>query len=236
MSFEGGSSNEYIPLYVNPSGLKVLVIGGGSVGARRALMFRDAGAKVVVVASEFSEVLLGASGVELRKLTLPEELDILEKLIDESNIVVIALSDVGLAERIASMALAKGKLVNNAVDHRKGNVIVPFSSNIAGLGIAVTSFGATGLAARLALEKIVKLLREDPEVNAAYRAMSRLKNIIRSTVEDPKIRMRIYNAIHDDEEFRSHIRRGEWRLAYLRGLKIIESFGVTLDPSYYVIS
>jgi len=234
---EGGlsGSGEYIPLYVNPRGLRVLVVGGGSVGSRRALMFRDAGARVVVVASEFSDTLLKASGVELRRLALPEGLDDLEKLVDESDIVVIALSDEGLAERISSMALAKRKLVNNAVDHRKGNVIVPFSSKVSGLSVAITSFGATGLAARLALEKVVELLREDREVNAAYKAMSRLKMVVRSTVKDPKARMKAYYAIHEDEEFRSHIRRGDWKSAYLRGLKIIESLGVTLDPSHYII-
>jgi precorrin-2 dehydrogenase/sirohydrochlorin ferrochelatase len=232
---EPGGSEEYIPLYVNPKGLKVLVVGGGSVGSRRALMFRNAGARVVVVASEFSEILLKAGGVELRKLALPEDLEVLEKLVDESDIVVVALGDEGLAERIASIALAKRKLVNNAVDHRRGNVIVPFSSSIAGLNVAITSFGATGLAARLALEKVVELLRGDREVNAAYKAMGRLKMIIKSTVKDPKARMKAYYAIHEDEEFRSHIRRGDWKSAYLRGLKVIESLGVTLDPSYYII-
>jgi precorrin-2 dehydrogenase/sirohydrochlorin ferrochelatase len=232
---EPGGSGKYIPLYVNPKGLRILVVGGGSVGSRRALMFRDAGARVVVVASEFSDILLKASGIELRRLALPEDLEVLEKLVDESDIVVIALSDEGLAERISSMALAKRKLVNNAVDHRRGNVIVPFSSNVSGLSVAITSFGATGLAARLALEKVVELLREDREVNAAYKAMSRLKTVIRSTVKDPKARMKAYYAIHEDEEFRSHIRRGDWKSAYLRGLKIIESLGVTLDPSHYII-
>jgi len=239
MSLERGdqsSIGEYIPLYVNPKGLKVLVVGGGSVGSRRALMFRNAGAKVIVVGNEFSETLLGARYVELRRLTLPDDFEILERLVDESDIVVVALGDESLARKVASMALAKGKLVNNAVDHRMGNVIVPFSSNVAGLSIAITSFGATGFAARLALEKVVELLEKDLEVNAAYKALSKLKTVIKSTVKDPKVRMKVYYTIHEDEEFRSYVKRGEWKSAYLRGLKIMESLGVTLNPSHYIVS
>jgi len=227
---------EYIPLYVNVRGMKVLVIGGGSVGSRRALMFKKAGASVTVVANNFSETLQGVADIRLKKLGLPEGMNILKELIRESDIIVIALNDEKLADEIASVALDMKKFVNNAIDHSNGNVIVPFSSDIEGLNIAITSFGATGLAARLALDKIVKILREDQEIKAVYKSMSRLKTIIRTVVKDPNIRMRIYHAIYEDEIFRSYVRKGDWSSAYLRGLKIIESFGITLDPSYYIIS
>ena len=229
------TDSTYIPLFINPSGLRVLVVGGGSVGTRRALMFRRAGARVIVVAKEFSKELLD-SDVELREVRLPEDFPVLEKFIEESDLVVIALSDEQLAGRIAKIALAKGKLVNNAVNHREGNVIVPFAATVLGLGVAITSFGVTGLAARIALEKIVKLIEEDREVNAAIKAMGKLKVIIRSKVADPRDRMKLYDIIHGDSEFREYLRRGDWVSAYLRGLKIIESHNIILDPRYYDVS
>jgi len=224
----------YIPLFINPAGLRVLVVGGGVVGTRRALMFKKAGARVTVAAMEFSEELK-AAGVELRRVKLPEDLGILEGLIKESDIIVVAVGDDALASKVASIALSMGKLVNNAVNYREGNVIVPFSAYTSGFGIAVTSFGVSGLAARIALEKAVKLLEGDEEVKATLKALGRLKRVVRAIVSDPKTRMKLYEALEGDEELRSYLRRGDWRSAYLRGLEVIKSHKVPVDPSYYIL-
>ncbi|ESQ23286.1 MAG: FAD binding domain [uncultured Acidilobus sp. MG] len=47
----------YLPLFIDLSGKRVVVFGGGSVGTRRALEFARAGAKVTVVADRFSQEL-----------------------------------------------------------------------------------------------------------------------------------------------------------------------------------
>jgi precorrin-2 dehydrogenase/sirohydrochlorin ferrochelatase len=48
----------FIPLYVDVSTLKVLVIGGGKVGTKRALKLLDAGATVTVLSKDFTPQLL----------------------------------------------------------------------------------------------------------------------------------------------------------------------------------
>ncbi|MDM7274930.1 MAG: bifunctional precorrin-2 dehydrogenase/sirohydrochlorin ferrochelatase [Thermoprotei archaeon] len=219
----------FIPLYVDPSRFKVLIVGGGSVGTRRAFLFRNAGAQVTVVAKEFSGELLKAEGVKLVRLDLPGDLEALEKLIRENDIIVIAVGDERIAEIVAGKALELGKLVNNAVNHRIGNVIVPFRASVGGLEVAVTSKGATGLAARIVLDKIVKLLEEDVEVKAVYEAMSKLKKLIRESIPDPNLRMRLYKEIGEDGKFRGYVSRGDSVSAYKRGLEIIKSYGVRLN-------
>lgn len=224
---------EYLPLFVKMDNIKVLVLGGGSVGTKRALTFRDAGARVTVAAKEFTEELKLSSGLILVPISLPEEMDTLKKLIKEHDLIVVALSDEGLAKEISNFALSEGKLVNNAINYLDGNVIVPLRGRVQGLQIAVTSMGTTSLAARVALSKAIEALESDVEVRAIYEAMGRLKKVIRGTIKDHEVRMKAYEAISIDKEFRELASRGDWVAAYLRGLKIVESFNVAIDPSYY---
>lgn len=230
------SNPKFIPLFINVENLRVLVIGGGMVGTKRALMFRDARAKVTVAAREFSEELKSRHDIDLITINLPKDMEVLKEIIMKHDIVVVALSDEDLAKRISSMVLAMGKLVNNTVNHSDGNVIVPFRGEAQGLHIAVTSMGATGLAARIALNKAIKMIDSDIEVKAIIKAMGKLKALIREKVRDHKVRMSIYDSIANDVEFRSLASKGEWAAAYLRGLKIIESYNIPLNPSYYQIS
>jgi hypothetical protein len=63
--------------------------------------------------------------------------------------------------------------------------------------------------------------------------MGRLKQIVKNMVDNPKTRMKIYNTLQEDIEFREYIRRGDWKSAYFRGLRILESLNVPLKPEHY---
>ncbi|MEM1873680.1 MAG: NAD(P)-dependent oxidoreductase [Acidilobaceae archaeon] len=220
----------FTPLYIDLSGFRVLVVGGGYVGARRALFFKEAGARVTVAAKEFRKELTQVDGIELVRVDLPRDMALLEELIKTHDLIVIAVSDDQLAEEVAEKALRERKLVNNSVDYRKGNVIVPFRALAGGLGVAVTSFGSSGMAARVALEKAVEAIAGDPEVRAILESFGKLKRQLRETVRDPRLRMRIYMAVEEDALYRELVKRGNARGAYERALEVARGFGVSLQP------
>jgi precorrin-2 dehydrogenase/sirohydrochlorin ferrochelatase len=111
---------------------------------------------VRVVAREVSPEL-GALGVEIKRVDL--------RVYDPSpdiqwaDVVVIAVSDVELAERLFKLAEEMGKLVNDATDASRTHVVVPYEREVAGLRIAVTSEGAAGTPARLSLDVIEECIK-----------------------------------------------------------------------------
>ncbi len=218
----------YIPLYIDASAFNVLVVGGGSVGTRRAKFFAEAGARVRVVAAEFSSELVKVSertGIELLHRHIESVRDV-EDLIEWADIVVIALPDYRLAAEIAEYALGRGKLVNNAVEASKGNVIVPFHATVydGGLSIAVTSFGRSGVAARRALEKIVNVLEEDEELKLFYRVFEEAKRAAKEHIDSPGRRMEYYMALDKDDVLAEAIKRRDFEAALQRAMQLLKEF------------
>jgi len=207
-----------IPLWVEASRLKVLVFGGGSVGTRRARFFRSAGAEVRVVAREVSPEL-GTLGVEIKRVDL--------RMYDPSpdiqwaDMVVIAVSDVELAERLYKLADSMGKLVNDATDASRTHVVVPYEREVAGLRIAVTSEGAAGTPARLSLDVIEECL-ERSWIPLFYAVYGQLKKEAKANIPDVKKRLRFYQVLAEDEIFMSHVRDRREEEALARGRELLE--------------
>jgi precorrin-2 dehydrogenase/sirohydrochlorin ferrochelatase len=213
----------FIPLFIDVSGLRVVVFGGGSVGTRRALEFSSAGARVTVVASQFShelEVAAKAGQVELVKAEVRPG-DNVDGFIRGAHIVVIATSDMELNDYLASRALSLGVLVNNATEARKGNVVYPFTAEpIEGLKVAVTSLGLSGVAARRARDRIVECLSSDRYLRTLLSVMSKFKEELKESVGDPKVRVPLYFKVSEDETFNRLVEQGDEDGALRRALEI----------------
>ncbi len=226
---------KYVPLYVNPSNLKVLIIGGGSVGTHRALLFAEAGAKVRVAALTFTRELEEAAqknDIELVKVDISssEGYEKVMGLVEDSDIIVLAARIPHVIEEIAEHALKTGKLVNNAVDASRGNVVVPFHAQTSyGLRIAATSLGETGVATRIILSWILERA-ESPEARTLYEALSLYKRVLKACIDSPKERMPLYFLPENDETFWDYVRRGDVRAAVRRAVELC-SVGTGRDCS-----
>ena len=213
----------FVPLFVDVEGMRVVVFGGGSVGTRRALMFASAGASVVVVADSFTqelEVSARAGKVELVRRRLSPG-DPIDDLLRRANLVVVATSDPELNHYVASQALARGLLVNNATEAGEGNVVVPFSAEpIEGLHLAVTTLGLSGVAARWARDRASRCLAEDRELATLLRVMSKFKAALKASIKDPKVRVPLYFKVESDPVFRDLVARGDEEGALRRALEV----------------
>ncbi len=224
---------KFYPFFIDLSGRKIVVIGGGEASYKRVKSFLDSGARVTVLSLEFHDQLLdiNSDDLELVKVRLPEELDIAYRYFSDAFMIVIAIDDDEIVDRIIEYAKERNILINNMVHSEKGDVIVPFHGEAGGISIALTSFGVSGLATRVALEKVVKILEDDVEVKAILKVYGRLKKIIRSRVDDHKLRMKLYRELSEDSKFRELLRSGDIKEAFKHGLDILRKYNIPLQPS-----
>ncbi|WP_053240232.1 precorrin-2 dehydrogenase/sirohydrochlorin ferrochelatase family protein [Pyrobaculum islandicum] len=208
-----------IPLWVEASRLKVLILGGGSVGTRRAKYFHTAGAKVRVIARDVTPELK-SMGVEIKYA----DLNVYEPAEDIkwADIVVIAVDDQRLAEKLFRQAEALGKLINDATDATRTHVVVPYEREIAGLRVAVTSEGAAGTPARLSLDIIEGCIKESwiPVFYSVYRE---LKNEAKTLIKNTKTRLHFYQKLVEDEKFMKYVKEKDEKAAIKRGRELLHS-------------
>lgn len=114
-----------IPLLHDFSDARILVFGGGPVGARKARRF-DREADVVVVAPEFADADFGEATLERASPDPTEVADWLDRI--EPTLVVAATDDAAVNAAVESAAGDRGLLVNRA-DHSgeraPGEVVLP---------------------------------------------------------------------------------------------------------------
>ena len=137
----------YYPLFINLKNKKILIIGGGKVGSRRALYLLKAGALVTVISKEFDKKLE----------TKNKHLKIIKKEINEKNLneislknyflVITATNDKKINEKITNKTKKINKTLKNkllvcrADKPSDGDVIFPAVSDVKEVKIAYTSFG-----------------------------------------------------------------------------------------------
>jgi len=134
------------PIALHGERITAVVIGGGSVGTRKALSLLEAGAQVRVVAPEVTPELEAAESA--RELTIMREPYSAEQL-GRSLLVVAATDSREMNARIAVDAHASGKLVNITDYPDEGNFHSMAIHRSGDVTIAVSSGGVPGAAARI---------------------------------------------------------------------------------------
>ena len=209
-----------IPLYIEFSGKKVLIIGGGGVGTSRAKKFLNAGAVVRVLSLDFSDELRGLD-VELVRGDARDRA-ILEEHIRWCDLVTVAIPDTGINDTVIELAREYRVLVNLANDAERTEVVVPFDGEVDGIKFAVTTEGKSGVVARAVRDRFLQILRKDEEILNLLKAMDFLKKHMKENDVPVSVRMKMYFAISSDEEFRRLVSEGrvedakEFALRYLR--------------------
>ncbi len=165
---------EYLPLFIDFAGRKVVIFGGGAVGERKARYFISG--EVVVVSPHFTECLeaMGGDGLlKLERRAIRKE-DI-EPLIGEAFLVVAATGDKTLNGEIARVARGRGILANNATG--ESPVIVPSLIQRGDVAVAISTGGRSPAMSRYLRLHIEASLGEDVEkmVRLQERLRKRLK-------------------------------------------------------------
>jgi siroheme synthase-like protein len=109
-----GEVNKLFPIFLKLEQMRVLLIGAGNVGLEKlnAILNNSPAANITVVAKEVSPAFKAAAeGYETIKIIVGEYSS---TYLDDTDIIISAVNDVGLSTVISSDAKAKGKLINVA--------------------------------------------------------------------------------------------------------------------------
>lgn len=199
-----------IPLYIEFEGKKVLVIGGGGVGTSRAKKFLNAGARVRVLSLEFSDELRNLEREGKVELIRGDAFDegLLEENISWADLVVVAIGNLAINDRVIQLARKHKVLVNLANDADRTEVVVPFETSVDGLRVAITSEGKSGIVVRKALRKIEDVLRKDKSLFVELELLWYLKRRMKELGVPVNVRMGAYFEIEKDPEFRKFVEEG----------------------------
>jgi siroheme synthase-like protein len=134
------------PIALDGERLSAVVIGGGSVGTRKALALVEAGAQVRVVSPEVTPEL--AQAERTRRLSVVRESYRASQL-GEATLVIAATDSREVNAEIAVDAHARGKLVNITDFPDEGNFHTMALHRSGDVTIAVSAGGVPGAAARI---------------------------------------------------------------------------------------
>ncbi len=191
-----------LPLYIEFSGKKVAIIGGGDIGSFRAKKFADAGAEVTVYSLEFSSDLIQLEKLGKVRLVSANAKDLdYEEILPNYDLVVVALADKSLNSRIIEVARKFKVLVNIANDANVTEVVVPIEGKVGEIRFAITSEGKSSIAARKAKEIIEETLKRREDLKCLLEVMDFVKFYMKGLNIPVDMRMRIYSSLSRDENF-----------------------------------
>lgn len=206
----------YVPVMLNVSDRKILIIGGGEAAAKKTRNLIAHSERILVVASEFSREFsrLGVEKVTAR-LKSPDEV---EKYLDDRSIVIIATDDVRLNEGLERICREKDILYNR-VDNNESAFIFPAVSESDGVLITVSTQGRSPSFARFLRDVLQK------EAGRYTKALPVIERV-RSKVEIPNVKLRaeFFRTLLSDKEFWDLINRKSPDEAFNFGLEKARSF------------
>ena len=182
-----------IPLFVDCTGRRIIIFGGGEVAVRKAAYFAGE-AEIVIVSRSFDPAF------DTMKI-IRQDLDLvtassrnLANILTGAFLVIAATSDTVVNNRIGKLCKATGILFNNA-DGDPGDVILPAITAGDNYTIAVSTGGGSPAVARYIREQIEETF---PALDEMVALQIRLREILRVQEPDQKKRSAILNKVLRD--------------------------------------
>lgn len=143
---------DYLPLFHQLSGRRVLVIGGGEVALRKVHLVHEAGARITLVATDFcDELLVMADGSRDNPLELVVDSYQQHYLDTYSHavLVIAATNDADVNHSVSEHARRRKILVNVVDDPSYSDVIFPSIVDRSPIQIAISSGGSAPVLVRM---------------------------------------------------------------------------------------
>ena len=184
-----------IPLMLDLKGKRVLIFGGGDVGARKAAYFSHE-AEVTVISRSFSPDLDGLA-IQRQEADLSAFPDpALRALLEGAFLAVAATPDPDLNDRIGRVCAGSGVLFNNAAGE-PGDVIIPSVVRGGRYLVAISTRGKSPAVARYLR---MRLQKEYADLDRMIDLQEEVRSMLRETEPVQTERSRILWSILEDDE------------------------------------
>jgi precorrin-2 dehydrogenase / sirohydrochlorin ferrochelatase len=182
-----------IPLFVDCSDRRIIIFGGGDVGARKAAYFSGK-AHITVVSRSFVPAFdaLKVSRQDLDLVTATGRS--LAAVLTGAFLVIAATSDPEVNNRIGRLCKATGILFNNA-DGDVGDVILPAVASGESYTLAVSTGGSSPAVSRYIRERLEE---EFPALDDMIALQNRLREVLKVSEPDQKKRASILSKVLHD--------------------------------------
>ena len=168
---------DYLPIFADVKNKLCLVVGGGEVGKRKAVVLLEAGAKVRVVAPEIDEELAKHEGVESVVARFEA------KYLEGVSLIIAATNDRSVNKLVSELALAKNIPVNVVDDPALCSFIMPAILDRSPLMVAFSSGGASPVLTRMMRGKLETLIPQNYSRLAAF--AERFRETVKQRVTNP---------------------------------------------------
>jgi precorrin-2 dehydrogenase / sirohydrochlorin ferrochelatase len=204
------------PIFLNLSGRRAVVVGGGKVALRKAQDLADAGAKVRVVAPK----LLAAFGKDRRLECVKDAYG--PSHLAGAFIVIAATDDETVNARVAADAAEDGAITNVVDRPSLCDFIVPATVKRGWLTVAISTGGAAPSLARKLRERLEK------EIGPHYATYLDVMDDVRSEVQarglPEKVRRRIFERLSEEDVVKA-AKKGAKALRQKMGAEIERTVG-----------
>ena len=168
----------HFPMFVELEAKPCLVVGGGEIAVRKAAVLRSFGAEVTVVAPE-------TNGRDARWVRRSFE----DHDVEGQTLVVAATDDAALNRHVSELCKARGVPVNVVDDPKNCTFVFPAIFRKGPIVAAVSSGGASPVAAKLVRDRIGRLVPD--EFAAAVADQGARREELKRKYPDPQERKRI---------------------------------------------
>ncbi len=180
---------DFLPIFQIIKGRLCLVVGGGSVGSRKAGVLLDAGARVRIVAPEIDDDLKGADDVELIFARFEE------KHLDGVTLVIAATNDRVVNKQVSALSQARNLPVNVVDDPELCSFIMPAILDRSPLMVAFSSGGASPVLTRMMRGKMEAIIPQNYSRLASF--AERFRELVKKQVSHPAKRRIFWEDVLD---------------------------------------
>lgn len=170
----------YFPFFIDLSGKRGLIVGGGAVALRKAEKLLPYGPELTVAAPELRPELEALEGLTL--LCRPFSPDLLEGM----SFVVAASGDRALNRQVAALCRARGILVNAVDDREACTFLFPALVRDGPLTAGISTGGSSPSAAVWVKEQLSALL--PPGFGALLEELESLRPAVKRAIPDQRRR------------------------------------------------
>ena len=182
---------KFYPVYLDISGKRCVIVGGGKVAYRKACSLQDAGADVIVVSPDVCSDMARRNGITVIKKNYEEG------FIDDAFLVIAATDNQGVNRKIAIDAEKRNMLVNVVDCPELCSFTVPSTINRGDLCISVSTGGASPALAKNIRRKLEEIFGSEYE--EYINLLTKMRALALSEIKDDLKRRKILQRLAEND-------------------------------------